>query len=124
MNVRMIRKTKIIDMLSAQRHNDPVLQKGRWMPTICAVYLFFTLWMTITGAEKIYFYCDTRMPFPVQVMFWGNVIAPAAILLWFGLWLFVGRRKGISALLAGMLGLSALCAALAACVRVCSASIR
>ena len=116
MNVRMIRKTKIIDMLSAQRHNDPVLQKSRWIPTICAVYLIFTLWMTITGAEKIYFYCDMRMPFPVQVMFWGNVIAPAAILLWFGLWLFVGRRKGISALLAGMLGLSALCAALAACV--------
>ena len=25
---------KIIDMLSAQRHNDPVLQKSRWMPTM------------------------------------------------------------------------------------------
>ena len=111
MNVRMIRKTKIIDMLSAQRHNDPVLQKSRWIPTICAVYLIFTLWMTITGAEKIYFYCDMRMPFPVQVMFWGNVIAPAAILLWFGLWLFCSTRKGSSALLAEMLGLSALCAA-------------
>ena len=32
MNVRMIRKTKIIDMLSAQRHNDPVLQKADGCP--------------------------------------------------------------------------------------------
>lgn len=41
----------------------------------------FTVWMLVVGIQKIVFYYDIRLAFPVQVMYWGNVLLPLLILL-------------------------------------------
>ncbi len=43
--------------------------------------------MLVVGVEKLYFYYDSRYPFLVQTMFWGNILIPAAALVWSFVWL-------------------------------------
>ena len=90
-NTRTIRKTKIIDMLAADRENDPALKKSRWIVIVAILFELFTVWMCVTGVQKVWFYYDSRFAMPVQIMFWGNIILPAATLFWSVLWLI--RRK-------------------------------
>lgn len=86
-NTRTIRKTKIVDMLAADRENDPELKKGRWIVIVAVLFELFTIWMAVTGVQKVWFYYDSRFALPVQVMFWGNIVLPVAALLWPVLWL-------------------------------------
>ena len=79
-NTRTIRKTKIIDMLAADRENDPALKKSRWIVISAILFELFTVWMCVTGVQKVWFYYDGRFAMPVQIMFWGNIILPAATL--------------------------------------------
>lgn len=90
-NTRTIRKTKIIDMLAADRENDPALKKSRWIVIVAILFELFTVWICVTGVQKVWFYYDSRFAMPVQIMFWGNIILPAATLFWSVLWLI--RRK-------------------------------
>lgn len=115
-NVRTIRKTKIIEMFTAARQNDPSLQKSRWIQGVCGLYLLMAVWMTAAGAGKLYYYTDSRMPWPVLGMFWGNLLAPAALLIWGVVGLLFCRKRGRTPFLAGMLAAAALCGGFTALV--------
>ena len=111
-NTRTIRKTKIIDMLTADRKNDPALKKSRWIVIVAILFELFTVWMCVTGVQKAWFYYDSRFAMPVQIMFWGNIMIPAITLLWSVLWLIRKKKSEFSKLVFGLL----ICAVLNACI--------
>ncbi|MCM1237458.1 MAG: ABC transporter permease, partial [Ruminococcus flavefaciens] len=76
-NIRTIRRIKIIDMLYADRKNEPSVQKSRYMHVIAALYYLLLICMTATGISQIHYYYDSRFPIAVRVMYWGNLAAPA-----------------------------------------------
>lgn len=102
-NTRAIRKTKIIDMLAAEKENDPELQKNRWILVVILLYEVITLWMFLTGIQKIWFYYDSRFADSVKIMFWVNILFPAITLLWTVLWLIRKKKAGVLTLLSGLL---------------------
>lgn len=111
-NTRTIQKTKIIDMLAADRKNDPELKRGRWIVIAAVLFELFTIWIAVTGVQKVWFYYDSRFALPVKVMFWGNIILPAAALLW-SVWCMIRRKKyGFSKWILGLF----ICSALNACI--------
>lgn len=107
-NTHTIQKTKVIDMLSADRENEPSLNNSRWISGIVTVYIVCVVWMLVTGIQKVHFYYDSRFAIPVQIMFWGNVLAPAAALLWFAVWLFRRKKSSVRTLITGLLVFSVL----------------
>ncbi len=111
-NTRTIQKTKIIDMLAADRKNDPELKRSRWIVVAAVLFELFTIWMAVTGVQKVWFYYDSRFVLPVKVMFWGNIILPAATLLWSVLWLVRKKKYGFSKWIFGLF----ICSALNACI--------
>ena len=92
LNVRTIRRIKIIDMLYADKQNDPHIKKSRYMPVISFLYTIFLIFAAATGISKMYFYSDPRFPVPVHIMFWGNIIAPAASFLLSLVWCVVHKK--------------------------------
>ncbi|MCM1090102.1 MAG: ABC transporter permease [Butyrivibrio sp.] len=92
LNVRTIRRIKIIDMLYADRQNDPHIQKSRYMPVISILYTIFLIPATATGISKMYFYSDPRFPIPVHIMFWGDIIAPAAAFILSVVWCVAHKK--------------------------------
>lgn len=92
-NLRTIRKIRIIEMLSTDKENEPSLKKSRQMPVVAVLYEGMVFWMLFTGIQKMYYYFDSRFAAPVHVMFWGNILLPAATLLWPVLWRLVCGRK-------------------------------
>lgn len=102
-NVRTIRKIKIIDMLSADRQNEPDLKKNRFIPTILVIYLVLSIWMLETGIQKMIFFFDPRFAFPLHILFWGNIIFPALTLLWSFVWLLKKKVWTLQTLLIGLL---------------------
>lgn len=115
-NTRTIRKTKIIDMLAAEKENDPELKKSRWIAAVVLLFEGFTVWMLLTGVQKIVFYYDDRFAIPAKLMFWGNILFPAITLLWSGFWLIRKRKTGVSTLLPGLLVCTVLNTVMAASV--------
>ena len=111
-NTRTIQKTKIIDMLAADRKNDPELERGRWIVIAAVLFELFTIWMAVTGVQKVWFFYDSRFALPVKVMFWGNIILPTATLLWSVWWLIRKKRYGFSKWILGLF----ICSALNACI--------
>ena len=91
-NVRTIRRIKIIDMLYADKQNDPHIKKSRYMPVISALYTIFLLLAAATGISQMYYYSDPRFPIPVHIMFWGNIIAPTASFLLGVVWCVAHRK--------------------------------
>ena len=63
----------------------------------------FSIWMCITGVQKVLFYWDSRFALPVQLMFWGNILFPAISLLWPVLWALRRKKGGFPVLLSGLL---------------------
>ena len=102
-NTRAIRKMKIIDMLTADRKNGPELRKSRWIWMLTFLFAVFSIWMCITGVQKVLFYWDSRFALPVQLMFWGNILFPAISLLWPVLWALRRKKGGFPVLLSGLL---------------------
>lgn len=115
-NTRTIRKTKIIDMLAADRKNDPELKKSRWLVFPIVLFELFTGWMLVTGVQKVWFYYDPRFTVPVKIMFWGDLVLPAAALLFSVGWLIRRKKAGFSRLAEGLLVCSVLNACTAASV--------
>ena len=111
-NTRTIRKTKIIDMLSADRENDPELKKSRWIVVIAILFELFTIWMLVTGIQMVWSFYDRRFALPVQIMFWGNIILPAATLFWTVWWLVRKKKSVFPKFSYGLL----ICAALNTCI--------
>ena len=92
LNVHTIRKIKIIDMLYADKQNDPPIKRSRYMWVISILYTIFLILVVATGVSKMYFYSNPRFPVPVHIMFWGNVIAPAISFLLSVVW-YVMHKK-------------------------------
>lgn len=115
-HIRTLRKTKIIDMLLADRENEPEPEKGRWTYAVVIFFELFLLLMLIVGIRKVYFYYDSRYPVSVKMMFWGNIFIPAAALIWSFLWLIRKRKSGLRILISGLLACSVPNAFLAAWV--------
>ncbi len=115
-NVRAIRKIKIIDMLYADRYNEPELRKSRYMHIIVSLYWLSLVFMTATGISKMYYYHDVRFPLPVHVMYWGNIIAPMLSLLVGIVWLVRHKKWPFQKYLASGLMLTLVTIAFAASV--------
>lgn len=116
LNTRTIRKTKIIDMLAAEKENEPELKKSRWIAAVVLLFEGFTVWMLLTGIQKILFYYDGRFVVPVRLMFWGNILFPALTLVWSEFWLIGKIKTGISTLLPGLMVCTVLNTVMAASV--------
>ena len=117
-NTRVIQKTKIIDMLFADKVNEPELKKSHWIIVVVILFELFTAWALITGSIKVLFFYDSRFAFPVQFMYLGNILIPAATLFWSVLWRFRKKKWGFQKLLCGLLACSVLNAFMAASVPV------
>ena len=113
-NTRTIQKTKIIDMLSAEKENEPELKKTRFISVVVVLFEVFTVWGLMTGIQKVWFYYDPRFAFSVQLMFWGNILFPLLTLLW-SLFCII-RKKKRECFIAGLLICSVLNAFTAASV--------
>ena len=107
-NTRTIRKTKIIDMLAADRENDPELKKSRWIFVMAVLFELFTVWALAVGIKKVRFYYDIRFAPPVQLMYLGNILFPAIALGWPVLWLFKRKTWNSQKLIHGLLVCSVL----------------
>ena len=92
LNVCTIRKIRIIDMLHADRQNDPHIKKSRYMPVISVLYTAFLILAIAEGISHRYFYSNPRFPIPVHIMFLGNIIAPAASFLLGAGWCVMHKR--------------------------------
>lgn len=93
-NLRSIQRTKLIDMLSAQRQNEPPLRKSRLMYYLTGLYLLMLGLMVFNGIQMITCYFDPRFALPVHVLYWGLILAPALGIALPLLWLVVfGIRK-------------------------------
>ena len=102
-NAHIIRNTKIIDMLRADQENEPKLTKSRWIKIVAILYEGLSLWMITAGINIACSYYDRRFAFPVQIMFWGNILLPAASLIWTVFWIFRKKKTGFQQLLSGLL---------------------
>lgn len=102
-NVRILNKSRIIELMTANRQNEKPLHKSSWMPMICIIYGIMLLWMLEVGAVKYHFYVDPRHPLPVKLMYWGNVLFPALTLLWAIAGAVLHRKIGFSRYLCGLL---------------------
>lgn len=115
-NIRTIRKTKIIDMLSAERKNDPKPEKSRWVRVVMILYEIAVVCFLASGIDKIIFYYDSRFALPVKLLFWGNICVPAATLLRSAWQLIRKRKAGNLSLLPVLFRYSVPNAFMAACV--------
>ena len=115
-NTRTIKKTKIIDMLSAEKENEPELKKSRFIPVVVILFLMFTLWELFSGIQNVRFYYDSRFVFPVKIMYWGNILLPVVTLGWAALWMLKKKKIAFQKLIDGLLICSVLHAFLAASV--------
>lgn len=102
-NVRILNKSRIIELMTANQQNEKPLHKSRWMPMICIFYGILLLWMLEVGVVKHHFYFDARHPLPVKFMYWGNIIFPALTLLWGIAGAFLRKKIGFSNYLCGLL---------------------
>ena len=115
-NTRAIRKTKIIDMLSADRENEPELKKSRFLPAVTLLYLLVMAVMLVNSVRIRHYYFDPRYALPVHIMFWSNILLPALGLLWPLIWLMFRKRLDFPRLVAGEVALAVCNAISAACV--------
>ena len=115
-NTRAIRKTKIIDMLSADRENEPELKKSRFLPAVTLLYLLVMAVMLVNSVQIRHYYFDPRYALPVHIMFWSNILFPALGLLWPLIWLIFRKRLDFPRLVAGEVALAVCNAISAACV--------
>lgn len=93
-NVRTIRKIRIIDMLYADRLNDPQLAKSRYMPIVTILHAIMLLFMVLKGISSKHYYFDPRFALPVRIMFHGIIFAPAVAFLWHFVWIIKCRKWG------------------------------
>ena len=115
-NTRAIRKTKIIDMLSADRENEPELKKSRFLPAVTVLYLLVMAVMLVNSVRIRHYYFDPRYALLVHLMFWSNILLPALGLLWPLIWLMFRKRLDFPKLVAGETALAVCNAISAACV--------
>lgn len=80
-NVRSIRKIKVIDMLQADKKTDTDFSKNKWIRGLIAFCLVVSIAALLQGFSNLSAHYDSRLSLPVRIMYWGNVFAPMALLL-------------------------------------------
>lgn len=98
-NVRTIRKIRIIDMLCADRQNEPQLGRNRYMPTVTVLHSIVLLAMILAGLSAKHYYFDPRFALPVRIMFHGIIAAPVIAFAWPLLWLIRRKKWGFDKLI-------------------------
>ena len=73
-NIRILNKSRIIELVTANRQNEKPLHKSRWMPMICIFCGIMLLWMLEVGAVKIILLRSQTSASCVKLMYWGNVL--------------------------------------------------
>jgi putative ABC transport system permease protein len=53
-NTRTIQKTKIIDMLSAEKENEPELKKSRFISVVVVLFEVFTVWESTLATNLVF----------------------------------------------------------------------
>lgn len=112
-NVRILNKSKIIELMTSDRRNEKPLHKSRWMMLICIFYGVMLLWMVESGIVNYELYFDNRHPLPVKLMYWGNVLFPILTLAWKVAAYFLKRKKDDISHIGGIL-VGAICTAVPA----------
>lgn len=112
-NVRILNKSKIIELMTSDRRNEKPLHKSRWMMLICIFYGVMLLWMVESGIVNYELYFDNRHPLPVKLMYWGNVLFPILTLAWEVAAYFLKRKKDDISHIGGIL-VGAICTAVPA----------
>lgn len=97
-NVRTIRKIRIIDMLCADRQNEPQLGHSRYMPMVTVLHSIVLLAMILAGLSAKHYYFDPRFALPVRIMFHGIIAAPVIAFAWPLLWLIRRKKWGFDKL--------------------------
>ena len=97
-NVRTIRKIRIIDMLCADRQNEPQLGRSLYMPTVTVLHSIVLLAMILAGLSAKHYYFDPRFALPVRIMFHGIIAAPVIAFAWPLLWLIRRKKWGFDKL--------------------------
>ncbi len=69
-NVRILNKSRIIELMTANRQNEKPLHKSRWMPMICIFYGIMLLWMLTSASCKAHVLGEC--PFPCTDAALGN----------------------------------------------------
>lgn len=115
-NVRRIQNIKIIDMIHAESRNEESVKKSRFLPVMTILYELVLIMRLFVGMEMKYYYFDARYALPVHVMFWGNILAPAAAILISALWLLKQRKWRFNGLVTSLMGAALVNASLAASV--------
>ena len=98
-NVRTIRKIRIIDMLCADRQNEPQLGRSRYMPMVTVLHSIVLLAMILAGLSAKHYYFDPRFALPVRIMFHGIIAAPVIAFAWPLLWLIRRKKWGFDKLI-------------------------
>nr|WP_243167962.1 ABC transporter permease [Anaerocolumna cellulosilytica] len=98
LNVRTIQKIKVIDMLYADKTNEPDFKKSKWMPVIALLFGILSVIMLMSGISYKRHYFDARLPFPVHLMFWSNILLPGLCLAGLTLWILLRRKLKFSKL--------------------------
>lgn len=99
LNIRTIQKIKVIDMLYADKTNEPDFKKSKWMPVITVLFGILSVIMLLSGISYKHHYFDARLPFPAHLMFWSNILMPGICLLGLTLWVFLRKKLAFSKLI-------------------------
>lgn len=118
LNVRTIRKIKVIDMLYADKKNEPHFKKSKWMPVITVLFGILSVIMLVSGISYIHHYLDARLPLPVHFMFWGNILLPCLSLAGMSVWIFLRKKLGFSKLVIFLSAMALSCVVSSASVPV------
>jgi len=102
--VRTVRKTKIIDMLRAERENEEGASPDKWQGRIIAVNLLIQFLAGLYGVRTLTWYFSSRFSGVVQFWCLGCMAVPWVTLTASVLWCFFARKKSM----AGYLGMSGL----------------
>lgn len=86
-----LRKSKTIELFSAEKKNEADVRTGRFMPVIIGLYALIMIWALVSGIRKFYFYYDTRLILPAKLVFFGIVLVPGMMLIGNGIF-FVRKR--------------------------------
>lgn len=97
-NVRTIQKIKVIDMLNADKENEPDFKKSKWMPGIILLFNLLLAMMLERGISYQQYYFDPRLPLPARFIFWGNILLPGIALVGCVVWVILRKRLGFSKL--------------------------
>ena len=76
-NVRILNKSRIIELMTANRQNEKPLHKSRWMPMICIIYGIMGMFCCATS----FYFRNRKTVYFVSIFFWLiEILKPGSLL--------------------------------------------